>query len=124
MIASPVNKQINISREDPRKARERGIRLPIVGQAHRLPRIHLDCSPRGNRVAETITFPNRVWERGGVICEACRSPSSYREGAVLSSTRMKCIVVVPMFSAAWVNGSRYRTSPVFSSVSVVLPSAV
>ena len=41
---------------------------------------------------------------------------------VFSSTRMKCIVVVPMFSEACVNGSRNKTSPVFNSPSVTLPS--
>ena len=40
-----------------------------------------------------------------------------------SSIKIICIVVLPMFSAACVNGSRKRTSPVFNSPSVVFPSA-
>ena len=34
------------------------------------------------------------------------APQGYRVGAVFSSTRIMCNVVVPIFSAAWVNGSR------------------
>ena len=71
----------------------------IVGQALRL--------PRQKRETEAIVDCRASAPlAGGIVATGAVALQFYFAGAGFISTRIMCIVVVPIFSAAWVNGSR------------------
>jgi hypothetical protein len=61
---------------------------------------------RGMMLVHEIVLPGNSQALKHWATAEAASASYYREGDAFSSTRIMCMVVVPMFSAAWVKGSR------------------